>query len=104
MTSLTETQRDALLEDLDKGTNLFGPLSFSIRSRLCAAVNHPSQDTWDDAHGIILDGSSFTTLWQAVLEHTDYNVRSKPSDGVWPALPTRDQILDGLHSALHGED
>ncbi|KXO91060.1 Uncharacterised protein (plasmid) [Tsukamurella tyrosinosolvens] len=100
MPSLTEEQRQQVLDDLDKGTNAFGPLSFAIRSRLSAVINHQSQDTWNDAYSIILDGTTFATLWQAVLEHTDYAVTSRELDGAWPQVPTQEQLLIALHFAV----
>jgi hypothetical protein len=41
-----------------------------------------------------------TTLWQALLAHTDYAVQSKPIDGGWPAVPTREQLLTALRVVM----
>jgi hypothetical protein len=53
--------------DLNKGSNLLGPLSGEIRARLVAAITVPCEETWDDAYTVILDRSTWLTLWQAVL-------------------------------------
>lgn len=92
------------MNDLDKGTNLMGPLSPEIRARLYAVVDKPNQETWADAHTIIISG--MTTLWQALLKHTDYDVTSGPSyaqgeaPGPWPKLPTSDQMLIAIRAEL----
>jgi len=57
--------------DLDLASNMMGrPLSEDSRARLLAVLDHPDEDTWDAAHGIILNGSVGLglTLWQAVCE------------------------------------
>jgi len=97
--AVDEQQMLALMRDLDEGTNLFGPLRQDIRARLFAVADNPTQDTWTDAYSVIVTSQGMTTLWQAVLAHTDYSVRSKPLDGHWPAVPTRDQLLTALSAA-----
>lgn len=93
----------AFMAALDNGANLFGSLRPEIRARLYAVVKNPSQETWNDANGIIL--SDFTTLWQALLRHTDFDVTSGPAHGTgerppWPKLPTRAQLLQAIRTQL----
>lgn len=45
-----------------------------------------------------------TTLWQALLAHTDYAVQSKPFDEDWPAVPTREQLLTALRAVMEPEN
>lgn len=99
-TALSPAQARDLMTYLDEGTNMFGALSPDVRARLFAVVDQPSQETWEDAHPIILSAPSFTTLWQACIRYADYGVTSKPLDGPWPVVPTRDQILAALKGAL----
>lgn len=94
----------ALMGDLDEGTNLFGPLSAEVRARLFAVVDTPTQDTWGNAYSVIVTAEGMTTLWQALLAHTDYAVQSKPLDGDWPAVPTREQLLTALRAVMEPEN
>lgn len=101
---MDEQQMLALMRDLDEGANLFGPLGAAARARIFAVVDNATQETWGDAHSVIVISRGMTTLWQAVLAHTDYAVRSKPVDGDWPAVPTREQLLTALSAALKPEN
>lgn len=89
-----------LMASLDDCGNLHGQLKPQARARLYAVAENPSQVTWDDAHTIVLDSRSWMTLWQAVLEFTDYNVTSKSADDVWPDVPTSEQIVKAITEAL----
>ncbi len=89
-----------LMRALDKGSNAFGALRPDIRARLYAVVDNPGQDTWEDAHTIIIDADGFTTLWQAVGTHAGYPVRSKDLERPWPIVPTREQLLTALCAEL----
>lgn len=93
-----------IMDLLDNGTNLFGPLSPEIRRRLWAVVAKPSQESWDDTYSIILSyEKSWLTLWQAVLRFTDYDIDIKQCDHSWQEIPTQQQILDALTCALDDE-
>lgn len=106
--AVTHDEALTFMSDLDNGSNLFGALSPEVRARLFAVVDKPSQDTWDDAHGIILTSDRMTTLWQALLAHTDYGVTSRPwhttgePPGPWPQLPTSEQLLIAIRTELTG--
>jgi len=51
---------------LDQCINMFGqPLPKDIRKRIKLFLSYPSPDTWDDVHGILINGH--TTIWQAVV-------------------------------------
>lgn len=106
--AITNDEALAFMSDLDKGTNLFGNLSPEVRARLFDVVDKPSQDTWSDANGIILSSSRMTTLWQALLAHTDYDVTTGPASamgetpGPWPKLPTSEQLLIAIRTELNG--
>ena len=47
-------------------TNLFGPLDATLRRRLRQVLHDPKR-YWDRDHGLILNGTTFVTLWQAIL-------------------------------------
>jgi hypothetical protein len=88
------------MDHLDKGTSLFGPLSDDTRIRLFRVVDHPTEGTWDSSYSIIITNAPrITTLWQALLKYTAYQVRSVP-EGPWPEVPTREQILTALKEEL----
>ena len=90
----------SLMTALDAGTNIFGVLPDHIRARIFAAVDSPGEDTWDNAYSVMISNERFSTLWQALLKHTDYPVRVKPSGGGWPLVPTAEQILTALYAEL----
>ena len=47
-----------------RARNMFGPLKGDVRERLEAVIANPTEETWDDAFSIILNGK-LMTLWQA---------------------------------------
>ena len=64
---LSEEQTMKTKPLLDKCFNMFGePLPKEIRKRIKLFLLYPSPDTWDDVHGILINGH--TTIWQAVLK------------------------------------
>ncbi|MGI6798572.1 hypothetical protein [Gordonia sihwensis] len=97
---LTPSEVAELMEMLDNGRNLFGQLAPDLRARLSAAADNPSQITWDGAYSIVLTEPEGKTLWQALLEHTDYNITSRGIDALWPVYPTKEQILHALRAEL----
>lgn len=103
MPALTATDCAELMGLLDAANNVHGALGPEPRARLAAAVLDPSQETWTNANTIVLTVTGWTTLWQAVLEHTDYNVRSRRLDQPWPSLPTPHQIVTALRATLNPE-
>lgn len=91
----------ALMGALDAGTNMHGALSPELRARIYAAVNAPSQHTWDAAYSIEISAvGGCATLWQAVLKHTDYPVRGRPSGAPWSQVPTAGQLITALCAEL----
>lgn len=90
-----------LMNALDCSSNMFGELSPEVRARLFAVVSDPTQETWEDAHCLIISREPWSTLWQAVEAHTDYHVTSKPMDGPWPCVPTTDQLVAALTAYRH---
>lgn len=89
--------------NLDRASNMFGPLDDDVRARLEAVIDNPTEETWNDAHSIILrfgvlgDGLGLgITLWQAVGAVTE----GKVLEG-WKAIPTRETILQAIAYALN---
>ncbi len=93
---MNENEMLSLMDSLDRGTNTFGALSPDVRARLFAVAENPTEQTWEAAHGCMINDRRFITLWQALIRYADYRVISKPVDGTWPVLPTREQILTAL--------
>jgi hypothetical protein len=51
---------------LDRATNLFGhPLTEDCRARIFAAIEDPTEETWQDARSVLLNKD--VTLWQATI-------------------------------------
>jgi hypothetical protein len=90
-----------------RATNLFGPLSPEIIARLDAVVANPTNETWEDAHSIILRAKGFRTLWQAVIEVDPTFPRTGPRTDAegnqvsgWAAIPTREVIMAAITEAV----
>ena len=99
----------ALMHDLDRGENMFGPLQDDIRARLFAAVETPNNDTWDAAYSILIgkDDGWPITLWQALLKFTDFDLTTGPTHEIgkgrtsaWAEIPTREQILEAIAAVV----
>jgi hypothetical protein len=94
-----------LMAMLDNGRTLLGhELTADARARLFALVDNVTQETWANARGIILR-EPMTTLWQALLRHTDYDVYTGPRHAAgespaWPKLPTSAQVLEAIRATL----
>jgi hypothetical protein len=94
--------------DLDMAANMLGkPLGADVRARLAAVVDHPSNDTWEDAHGIILapHPGFGLTLWQAVIAVDPSFPQRGPSytkghvTGQWDRIPTTDLLIQAINYA-----
>ena len=87
---------------LNFATNLFGKnLSPNIKQRLESVIENPNQDTWEDAHSIVINGAGRTyTLWQAVLLIDPEFVCSKPLDAPWPKIPSSETIVKAIRAAV----
>ena len=102
-----EDRVDADLE-LRMARNMFGPLSQDLRRRLQAVLDEPNQQTWTDAHSIIVGANRFMTLWQAVIEIDPTFPAVGPSTdrkGLvvkgWKRIPDRDLLVRALKFATH---
>lgn len=94
--------------ELDLATNLWGRLTSQGRARIMSLLENPSQKTWDDAHGIILDRQNWLTLWQAILAvEPTFPARGKATDQKgrvvepWPRIPEPELVLRALRYATH---
>jgi len=90
---------------LEFGTNMFGKLKPDIKARLEAVIDNPCQETWEDAHSIILNADGkMTTLWQAVIK-VDWDMPAgKPHDSEWPHIPSRETIIEAINLAVFKGD
>jgi hypothetical protein len=102
--------------DLNLADNMWGKLSGEVRARLVAAINDPGEETWDDAHGIILRfGEGLLTLWQAVMavdptfprtgpvtrwveDDSELGGHSEPVSG-WERTPGAETIIQAINYA-----
>lgn len=99
-TSLSDAHALGLMASMDDASNLWGPLRPGVRARLYAVAENPTQETWEDAHGIILRADDgWGTLWQALLRFTTYDVTSHSHGEPW-SLPTSQQIVLAIRGAL----
>jgi hypothetical protein len=87
---------------LEFASNMFGALKPEIKQRLQAVIDNPCQETWEDAHCIILNGSGrMKTLWNAI--HTvkpDFCIR-KPLDAPWEEIPTSEEIIQAIKNVVY---
>ena len=91
---------------LEFGTNMFGKLKPEVKARLQAVIDNPCQETWDEAHSIIINGSGkMKTLWQAVLlvdptfqRSAGYNMDTHTSK--WKTIPSQQTIIEAINDAI----
>lgn len=81
-----------------------GRMSNVLRRRLRALMVNPSQETWDDAHSIIV--GPHTTLWQAILVvDPTFPKTGAATDQVgnvvrpWPRVPAPDLVIRAIQFA-----
>jgi hypothetical protein len=104
--------------DLNAASNMLGPLPGEVRARLMAAIANPCEETWDDAHTIILswpERGMGVTLWQAVIavdpsfprtgpvtrwadDNSELGGHSEPVSG-WERIPDAELILAAINYA-----
>jgi len=84
---------------IDRTSNVFGALKPDVRLRLEAVIANPTQQSWDGAYSIILNGKSHMTLWQSWIAVDPDAVRSKPLDSDWPRVPDQLTIYRALKHA-----
>jgi hypothetical protein len=84
---------------LQKATNLVGGLNPNLKARIIALVENPTQETWDNAHSIIVNGDRCITLWKAVLRVDPTFPRSRIKDQPWERIPDRDTVLEAITQA-----
>lgn len=92
-------------------TMLGEPLRPFAREALLEVVAHPDDESWDVAHAVYI--APCLTLWEALLRHTDYDIRVgprfiasvSPAGHVsirrtpWAQVPTSAQIVTALERA-----
>ena len=86
-------------------TNLFGTVKPDIVKRLQAVIDNPNQETWDDAHCLIISSKRFKTLWQAVLEVDPTFQRSSGYDmdthtTKWQSIPSSETIVKAIQNTV----
>lgn len=87
---------------LEFATNMFGTIKPDIKKRLLAVINNPCQETWEDAHCIILNGSGkMITLWNAIHTVKPNFCHRKPLDAPWEEIPTSDEIVQAIKNVVY---
>lgn len=89
---------------LEFATNMFGNLSPEIKNKLQAVIENPTQNTWEEAHSIILNAKKMTTLWQAIFKIRPNFCQSKPCDAPWPEIPTSKEIVQAIKNVVFVSD
>jgi hypothetical protein len=90
---------------LEFGTNMFGKLKSDVKARLESVIDNPCQETWDDAHCIILNmEGGMTTLWQAVIKVDPMMPQRKPCDASWSYIPSKEIIIKAINLAILKSD
>lgn len=91
------------MKTLDKCTNFYGKLDPTIKERIKRFLNSPTPETWDDICGIIIDGNSFCTIWQAVIVIDPTFPQSGRSTDIegnilqeWERIPSPLQVLQAI--------
>lgn len=86
-------------------TNLFGNIKPDIQKSLQAVIDNPTQETWDEAHCIIISRKGFKTLWQAVLEIDPTFQKSVRYDmethtKKWYSIPSSETIVKAIQNTV----
>jgi len=94
--------------ELEMARNVFGKLKAREKARLRAVLYQPNEETWSDAHGIIVGADRWTTLWQAVLAVDPTFPKTGPvttSRGGtvkrWARIPSQQTLIAALRYATH---
>jgi hypothetical protein len=91
--------------DLGLASNMFGKLDPEVQERLAAVIHHQDNETWEDAHSIVLrDTGLGLTLWQAVIAVDPSFPKRGPSytaghTGRWDRIPSADLIRQAINYA-----
>jgi len=89
--------------DLDLAAGMLGkPLTEDARGRVLAVVASPTQETWADAHGIILapHPGFGLTLWQAVLAvDPSFPDRGPAMGEPWLRIPSTELLSQAINYA-----
>lgn len=100
------TQTQDTYTDLASATNLFGYVGADYAARIILFLNEPTARHWDDVHGILIDGGSWTTVWQAVIAlDPSYSHIGRVTDlggkivKDWTKVPTADLVRRAIHYA-----
>lgn len=95
------------MECLKECTNMFGDqMSPALQKRIKKFTSNPNPDTWDDIHGIVVNGTN--TVWQAVLmidQTFPHRGRTEDEKGnvlkEWERIPTPFQVLHAIKCAVN---
>lgn len=94
--------------ELDLAKNMFGKLKPEYKTMLRAVLYHPTEETWEDAHSIIVGADEWMTLWQAVIAIDPTFPQVGPSTDSsgrvvkrWRRIPTQALLLAALQYATH---
>jgi len=104
----TEARPVDIEMELDLARNMFGKLKPQYRTMLRAVLYHPSEETWDDARGIIVGADGWMTLWQAVIAVDPTFPKVGPATDArgrvverWRRIPSQELLLAALKYATH---
>jgi hypothetical protein len=87
---------------LEFATNMLGTLKPEIKQRLQAVIDNPCQETWEDAHCIIINGSGrMKTLWNAIHTVRPDFCRGKKLDAPWAEIPTSEEIVQAIRNVVY---
>jgi len=96
------------MESLNFATNLFGNIDEKIKGRILIYLDEPNADNWDDIQGIIINGESFKTIWQAVIEvKPDFPKigRKETFNGEiiedWKEIPSKETIIKAIQKQVY---
>jgi hypothetical protein len=86
---------------LEFATNMMGKLKPEVKKRLEDVISNPCQETWEDAHCIIINGSGrMKTLWNAIHTVKPDFCRGKKLDAPWEEIPTSEEIVQAIKNVV----
>jgi hypothetical protein len=86
LTPVTNIADARVLKALGRARNLLDePLSDIAQERVLGYLNEPTENGWEEIHGTLLTRK--TTLWQALLEHTYFDLAVGPTRALSDTTP-----------------
>jgi len=84
---------------------MLGTAKPDIQQKLQAVIDNPCQETWEEAHCIILSNKGrMKTLWKAVIQIDPMMPLGKHADAPWDYIPSSTTIKQAIKNTVFEQD